>query len=143
MDIRWFDDSEPYYRVDDSNASLGYFKKYFNSDIFPVDEKYKDNLVCNFHSGTLKFDVSKGTQAISPVGGKVIGVSNNNQFNGGWGNAVAVEFDNKIFIMTHLDSVSVKTGDEITAGQVVGVCGNSGMVMYDKAELGLTLMEKH
>lgn len=130
------------YRVEeDSDISLGYLKEFFGNENLPVDDKYKDSLLCYMHSGVLEFDTVPGAVAKSPVGGKVIGVCVN-KYNGGLGNTVAVEFDGKIFVMAHLDSVSVKTGDEITAGQTLGVCGNSGMVMYDKTQLGMILMEK-
>lgn len=130
------------YRVEeDCDISLGYLKEFFGNDNLPVDDKYKDSLLCYMHSGVLEFDVAPDTVAKSPVDGKVIGVCVN-KYNGGLGNTVAVEFDGKIFVMAHLDSVSVKTGDEITAGQTLGVCGNSGMVMYDKTQLRMILMEK-
>lgn len=135
------DDDFCYSVEEDSDISLGYLKDFFGNDNLPVDGKYKDSLLCYMHSGVLEFDVEPGAAAVSPVGGRVVGVCVN-KYNGGLGNTVAVEFDGRIFVMAHLDSVSVKTGDEITAGQTLGVCGNSGMVMYNKTQLRMILMER-
>jgi murein DD-endopeptidase MepM/ murein hydrolase activator NlpD len=45
------------------------------------------------------------------------------------GNAVIIQHrDNEVSVLAHLklDSVKVKAGDKVTAGQLIGLCGNSG-----------------
>lgn len=62
-------------------------------------------------------------------GGKVISVNNN--VNTGGGRSVTVEYDredgNKIQVSyMHLDTINVKVGDTLKAGQELGISGNTG-----------------
>ena len=61
--------------------------------------------------------------------GKVVNVNSNANTNGG--RSVTVEYnrnDGSIYQCTymHLDSISVKVGDEVAAGQKLGISGNTG-----------------
>lgn len=128
----------------EGEVALGYISEFFGNDIFPVDKTYKDNLVLNVHDGNFTCEVLPQTKLISPVDGKVIAVNDMSVAYGNWvywGNAVAVEFgDGKIFIATHLEEVHVSAGDTVTAGQTLGLCGNTGRTAG--YQLGLFLLKK-
>lgn len=109
-------------QTEDSTAALGYLKEFFRTDDLPVDKAYRDNMLRYVCDANFVCKVSPGTIARSPVEGKVIAA---NTYNSTLGKVVAVEFGDNIFILTNLDKVSVKTGDRITAGQELGVCGTT------------------
>ena len=44
-----------------------------------------------------------------------------------YGNYVEIELDGKLYRYAHLASVSVKTGDTVQAGQVIGIMGSTGV----------------
>lgn len=111
-----------------NEASLKYLEEFFGTDGLPVDEQFKDGIEREFVYGQFVCDVSEGAEAYSPVEGIVIAASPEPRYNGGLGAFVAVEFDNKIFIVAHFDEVYVEVGDAVSAGQALGVCGHSGPV---------------
>lgn len=124
---------------EDSTISLNYLEDFFGNDNFPVDEKYKENLVRYTFNGSYTCGVADDTVACSPVDGKVIAVGRSASL----GLAVAVEFDSdKIFILTNFDEVNVEVGDNVCANQVIGVCGTSGMVPVGEPQLGLIIINK-
>lgn len=134
------DDDNAYIGVEaDSETSLGYMREFFGCDGLLVDEKYTDSLICRVGAGCFNVETEKGAEVKSPVDGKVICVSLGH-YNGGKGNTMAVQFGDKIFMLGHLESVDVKVGDEVKAGQKLGVCGDTGMVEVGKTELCFFLM---
>ena len=114
-------------QVEGSVASLGYLKDFFGTDALPFDERYKGNLERIAFNARYDCKVSEGAKAYTPVNGKVVAV-NDPGYNNGWGQAVAIEFEDKVFAIAHLAEVNVKVGDTVTAGQTVGICGMSGSV---------------
>lgn len=129
------------YELEDSTTSLKYLEDFFGNDNFPVDEKYKENLVRYVFGGSFACRVPDDTVLCSPVDGKVISVG----YTFSLGLAVAVEFDSdKIFILTNLDldEVNVEVGDYVSANQVIGVCGTSGMVEVGEPQFGLVIVNK-
>ena len=113
--------------IESSDVSLGYLKDFFGTDALPFDERYKANLERRAFNAVYSCRVSEGAKAYTPVDGKVIAVSEH-KFNNGAGNVVAIEFEDKVFFLVHLDEINVKVGETVTAGQAVGICGMSGMV---------------
>ncbi len=70
------------------------------------------------------FAMPKGTAIGSTVSGKVLHAGSSTT---GWGNYVSVQdSQGRTHIFAHLDSVSVKTGDSITYGSLVGKAGSTG-----------------
>lgn len=121
-------DPEYPYTIEGSEVSLGYLRDFFGTDDLPFDERYKDNLERVAFNAVYNCKVSEGARAYTPVDGKVVAVNDDYMYHNGWGNAVAIEFEDKVFAIAHLDEVHVKVGDTVTAGQAVGVCGMSGAV---------------
>ncbi len=129
------------YEFEDSAASLEYLEDFFGNENFPVDEKYKENLVRNVYGGRFACRVPEDTVVCSPVDGKVISVG----YTVYLGLAVAIELDSdKILILTNLDldKVNVEVGDTVSANQVIGVCGTSGMVNVGEPQFGLIILNK-
>ena len=125
--------------IDGSVVSLGYLKEFFGNDGLPFDGKYKDNLERAAFNATYRCKVLEGAKAYTPVDGRVVAI-NDHGYNGGLGRAVAIEFEDKVFILAHLAEVNVKVGDNVTAGQAVGICGTSGAV--DDTVLSIITMIK-
>lgn len=78
-----------------------------------------------------------GKEVISPAGGKIIQIINGaidvlpgeRDRGNGVGNMIITDYGNGEFgLLCHLrhNSIKVEVGDEITQGQVVGLCGNTG-----------------
>ncbi len=135
-------DLEYEYTFEDNAASLAYLKEFFGNDSLPVDETYKGNFVRKVFNASYACSVSPNAKAYTPVDGRVVAVDD--QCGSNLGNAVAVEFDSdKVFIIGHLDEVTVKAGDNVTAGQVLGVCGKTGAVYFEESPtLTLITMKK-
>ncbi len=126
---------------EDSAVSLKYLEEFFGNDNFPVDEEYKENLVRYTFNGSYICKVPEDTVLCSPVDGKVISVG----YTVYLGLAVAIELDSdKILILTNLDldKVNVEVGDTVSANQVIGVCGTSGMVNVGEPQFGLIILNK-
>lgn len=138
-----FDAAETYGKIEYSDTTLGYLRDFFGTNKLPVDYRYQNNFEREMNNGTFNCSTAEGAMAYSPVDGKVVGACEG-WYNRGLGNAVAVEFgDGKIFIIGHLDKVNVEVGDSVTAGQVLGVCGRSGLVYFaDPPKLSLIMMVK-
>lgn len=88
----------------------------------------------------LDIDLQKGQPVPSPVSGEVIFAGTN----GGFGGQVKVRaLDGNEVWLSHLDSQSVKFGQQVTAGQVIGIGGNTGNVIPmgggDGSHLDLTV----
>ncbi|MDD5862610.1 MAG: glucosaminidase domain-containing protein [Prevotella sp.] len=92
----------------------------------------KDSLHPKAHQG---LDIATGGNHPSAFAtednGKVIKADGSGNFNGGMGNYVVVEYDRvdgSKFRCTymHLQSVNVKAGDTVNAGQQIGIVGSTG-----------------
>lgn len=138
-----FDTLSLYGQTEYGDITLGYLREFFGTDKLPVDDRYKNNFERELWDGMFACSTDEDAKAYSPVDGKVVGACEG-WYNRGLGNAVAVEFgDGKIFIIGHLDKVNVEVGDSVTAGQVLGVCGRSGLVYFaDPPKLSLIMMVK-
>lgn len=77
------------------------------------------------HTGHMAFDIAVpvGTQIKSTMDGKVVHAGWNNQ---GYGNLVIVENGPYRTYYAHLSSIPVSVGDQIAAGTVIGLSGNTG-----------------
>lgn len=85
----------------------------------------------DYHSGIDLVDLSDDKIVTAVMGGKVIRSRmadyNPNDRTWEWGNYVAVQQDDAtIAYYCHLDSRSVEAGERISAGQKLGVMGNTG-----------------
>jgi|WetSurMetagenome_2_1015567.scaffolds.fasta_scaffold284255_2 murein DD-endopeptidase MepM/ murein hydrolase activator NlpD len=77
------------------------------------------------HTGHMAFDIAipVGTQVKTTMDGKVVYAGWNNQ---GYGNLVIVENGGYRTYYGHLSSVPVSVGEQVTAGTVIGLSGNTG-----------------
>lgn len=66
----------------------------------------------------------KGTPVYAVFGGKINEQYKNNDT--GWGNAVRLQNGPRAAFYAHMDSVTVKLGDTVTAGQIIGYVGSTG-----------------
>jgi len=82
-------------------------------------------LTQSFHPGHvgLDFGVVVGTQVKATMDGHVVSAGWNDQ---GYGNLVIVENGAYRTYYAHLSSIPVAVGETITAGEVVGLSGNTG-----------------
>jgi murein DD-endopeptidase MepM/ murein hydrolase activator NlpD len=75
------------------------------------------------HKG-LDFQAVRGTPALAPANGTVVGIENKPE---GLGLQVLIKDDTgQVHTLSHLDSVEVREGDQVRAGQPVGAVGSSG-----------------
>ena len=83
-----------------------------------------------FHTGVDKHSIDIDGEVGDPVtafeGGRVISVGTSRD--SGYGNHVIVEKDGKQYLYAHMDSVNVKTGQELQSGFNIGTIGNTGNV---------------
>ncbi len=81
-----------------------------------------------FHPGT-DFGVPIGSKIKSVSDGKVIGFGNTDAYPGctAWGKWIVVEHDNGLTsLYAHLSSIQVDVGQRVSAGQTIGLSGNTG-----------------
>ena len=87
--------------------------------IHPVTGEYKN------HGGT-DIGASYGTAIWAADSGKV--VTSCDGWNGGWGNYVMIDHGNGMqTLYAHMSSRAVSVGQYVTAGQVIGYVGSTGM----------------
>jgi murein DD-endopeptidase MepM/ murein hydrolase activator NlpD len=77
------------------------------------------------HAGHIAFDIAVpvGTPIKTTMDGKVVYAGWNNQ---GYGNLVIVENGPYRTYYAHLSSIPVSVGDQVSAGTVIGLSGNTG-----------------
>jgi murein DD-endopeptidase MepM/ murein hydrolase activator NlpD len=77
------------------------------------------------HTGHMAFDIAVpvGTPIKTTMDGKVVHAGWNNQ---GYGNLVIVENGGYRTYYAHLTSIPVSVGDQVAAGTVIGLSGNTG-----------------
>ncbi len=77
------------------------------------------------HAGHMAFDIAVpvGTQIKTTMDGKVVYAGWNDQ---GYGNLVIVENGAYRTYYAHLSSIPVSVGDQVAAGTVIGLSGNTG-----------------
>ncbi len=96
-----------------------------------------DGKTCNDSSNTNEDYYAFGREILAPADGVVTDVINGVRDNvpgsmnpySALGNAVLIQHsENEVSVLAHLklDSIKVKVGDKVRAGQVIGLCGNSG-----------------
>ena len=106
--------------------------------IAPVKNIKEENLVSGFgvrinpfHKGNYHHDgidiaLPKGTEVLATGNGHVSYISNSN-LEAGFGNYLEIEHGNGLLTRyTHLEKISVKWGQKVTQGQVIGLSGSSG-----------------
>jgi len=106
--------------------------------IAPVNNLLADNLVSGFgvrinpfHKGNYHHDgidiaLTKGTDVLSTGNGRVSYFSNSN-LEAGFGNYIEIDHGNGVLTRySHLEKISVKWGQKIKKGQVIGLSGSSG-----------------
>jgi murein DD-endopeptidase MepM/ murein hydrolase activator NlpD len=74
------------------------------------------------HNGT-DFAVPIGTEVIAPADGVVTGAGNSR---GGEGTYVILDADGVVHKFFHLSKILVQTDDQVSAGEVIALTGNSG-----------------
>ena len=75
-----------------------------------------------FHNG-IDIDARRGTPVLAASSGRVIQAG----WNGGYGYSVMISHPDGITTLYgHMDSVYVSVGQQVTKGQSVGACGNTG-----------------
>jgi murein DD-endopeptidase MepM/ murein hydrolase activator NlpD len=95
--------------------------------------------VGSFHSG-IDYAIPKGTEVLAAGSGTVSEVVNN-QF---YGKLVAITHDNGYTsYSTHLDTISVKQGDKINGGAVIGTSGNTGEFAFKKYHLHFSVFSSN
>jgi murein DD-endopeptidase MepM/ murein hydrolase activator NlpD len=82
-------------------------------------------LTQDFHPGHngLDFGIPVGTQVKSTMDGNVVYAGWNDQ---GYGNLVIVEHGDYKTYYAHLSSIPVSVGDSVSAGETIGLSGNTG-----------------
>ncbi len=71
----------------------------------------------------------RGTPVHAAGGGKVISASNRYKGSDAWGNMVVIDHGHGLVTRyAHLDSYSVRKGDRVSAGEVIGAVGSTGKV---------------
>lgn len=130
-----------YSGINDGNAaSLGYLKEFFGLEKYFVPEEHIGGWDRRRDTGQFYCHVPVGTDVFAPTGGIVISVAKDQEL---FGNAVAVEIPGgKIYVLSHLDEVRVRVGHPVTAGQLLGVTGTSGLTAGNPPRLGLVIMKK-
>ena len=89
------------------------------------------NVYQGYSSGHKAIDISsgpvpvRGKPAVAADGGVVIQAATG--WNGGYGTVVKIQHSNGLItVYAHLDSLSVKVGQKVSAGQQIGLVGNTG-----------------
>ena len=84
-----------------------------------------------YHSGHKAIDISsgpvpvRGKPCLAVDGGVVIYAASG--WNGGYGTLVKIQHSNGLItVYAHLDGLNVKTGQKVSAGQQIGLVGNTG-----------------
>jgi murein DD-endopeptidase MepM/ murein hydrolase activator NlpD len=106
--------------------------------IAPVKNLKEENLVSGFgvrinpfHKGNYHHDgvdigLPKGTEVLAAGSGRVSYFSNS-YLEAGFGNYIEIDHGNGILTRySHLEKISVRWGEKITQGQVIGLSGSSG-----------------
>lgn len=75
-----------------------------------------------FHSG-VDIPAPAGTPIVAVKDGVVITAT----FMGGYGNVIMIDHGDKVTVYAHNSVLKVKTGDVVKAGQVISLCGSTGM----------------
>lgn len=75
-----------------------------------------------FHSG-VDIPAPAGTPIVAVKDGVVITAT----FMGGYGNVIMVDHGDKVTVYAHNSVLKVKAGDVVKAGQVISLCGSTGM----------------
>jgi len=74
------------------------------------------------HNGT-DFSVPTGTKVVAPADGVVTGAGSSKS---GEGNYVILDADGVVHKFFHLSKILVQTNDQVTAGEVIALSGNTG-----------------
>ncbi len=92
-----------------------------------------------YHPG-VDFGVPTGSRVRSISSGVIKGFDNTDAYKGcyAWGKWIMVEHDNGLSsLYAHLSVISVQVGQRVTAGQVIGYSGNTGVSTGPHLHLGL------
>ncbi len=78
------------------------------------------------HQG-IDIDAPAGTPVLAAAEGEVIFAD----WNGDYGNCVKIQHDDKVTLYGHLESITVKVGDTVTAGQSIATVGSTGRSTHE------------
>lgn len=91
---------------------------------FGYGAKYKTPVAGHQYHQGIDFAVKPGTQVFAPYNGRIISAGPES---GGFGTAARIDFGGGLVgILGHLASVALQKGDLVTAGQLLGLSGNTG-----------------
>lgn len=111
----------------------------FNQD-FGFQNTIQGNYPFNFHTGT-DTTAGKDKNILSVKSGRVIFAD---KTSGSGGNQIEIESENLIYSYSHLSVLSVKKGDFVSEGQIIGTEGNSGYEERDsRTHLHFEIREKN
>lgn len=86
----------------------------------------KRNSAAKTHRG-IDFGARTGTPVLAAADGKVVEVTDRFDGEPGYGKVIVIEHANRLrSVYAHLDSRSVKVGDSLRSGQVIGLSGATG-----------------
>ena len=101
----------------------------------PVPSKFKITTVyrrpgkhwsCGYHTG-VDFAVPTGTPIFAAKDGKVLEAKSGVTWGGSYGTAIVIDHGDGIrAVYAHLSKLEVKTGQQVTEGQQIGLSGNTG-----------------
>lgn len=77
------------------------------------------------HKG-IDFAATKGTPVHAVAGGTIISAGHLAENDGRYGNAVIIEHGAQRSLYAHLNSINVKAGQQVQAGQLIGAVGQTG-----------------
>lgn len=107
-------------------VSAGSFWSIFGGMRFPITQSYGNynpGLYRSGHHTGIDIGTPMGTRLYSPFAGTVVQAG----WNGGYGNSVTIRLPNgHLLLLGHLSSVSVKPGQQVGPGTLLGLSGNTG-----------------
>jgi len=81
----------------------------------------------NYHHPGADFAAARGTSVFATAKGVVVDLKNSSSLQAGYGNYVEIDHGNGIITRyAHLDNVSVRIGQRVSKGAVIGAVGMSG-----------------
>ena len=81
----------------------------------------------NYHHPGIDFAAARGTSVIATAKGIVVDIKNGSSLQAGYGNYIEIDHGNGLITRyAHLDNVSVRMGQRVSKGIVIGTVGMSG-----------------
>lgn len=81
----------------------------------------------NYHHSGIDFAATRGTSVMATADGRVVDIRNGSTLQAGYGNYVEIDHGNGLVTRyAHLEDVSVRFGQKVSKGSVIGTVGMSG-----------------